>query len=227
MNESAAEPAHVATLLERWDETPSMMGVRLSSPTVTSAHRAPGQFLTIDASTPLAIASAPGHGLELLVKRGALAEEILAAHRPGDQFAVDGPSGHGYPLARHAGRDLVLLGAGSGIAPLRAVLQAVLDDRARWGAVHLYYGQREPDELAYRQEVGAWRAAGVRLVDVVSGVAPGWKGARGHVQHALLAQPPALGNAVAYVCGMAEMVADCSAAMHSLGLPAGDVFLNY
>jgi NAD(P)H-flavin reductase len=216
-----------ATVVRTWDETPSMLGLQLAAPTIEAAHRAPGQFLTLAASTPVAIASAPGHGLELLVKRDGTAHEILGGLVAGASIDIDGPSGHGYPLARHEGRDLVLLGAGSGIAPLRAVVQAVLDQRSRWGAVHVYYGHREPDEFAYRREAPMWQAAGVTLVEVVSGVANGWAGARGRVHDALAAAPPRLDGAVAYVCGMAEMVADATATLTRLGMRAEDVFRNY
>jgi NAD(P)H-flavin reductase len=204
-----------------------MLGLQLAAPAIEIAHHAPGQFLTLAASTPVAIASAPGHGLELLIKKDGTAHEILGGLGAGAVLDVDGPSGHGYPLARHAGRDLVLLGAGSGIAPLRAVVQAVLDDRPRWGAVHVYYGHREPDEFAYRREAASWQAAGVRLTEVVSGAAPGWTGARGRVHDALAAAPPRLDAAVAYVCGMAEMVADATRTLARLGVRAEDVFRNY
>ncbi len=216
-----------ATVLAIWDETPSMLGIRLAAPSIEAAHRAPGQFLTLEASTPVAIASAPGHGLELLIKKDGTAHELLGGVVAGAHIDVDGPSGHGYPLARHAGRDLVLLAAGSGIAPLRAVLQAILDERARWGAVTVYYGHRTAGEFAYRREAAAWQAAGVRLVEVVSGLDPSWTGARGRVHDALAAAPPPLAHAVAYVCGMAEMVADATATLTRLGLPAADVFRNY
>src|SRR5689334_9120192 len=59
----------VAKVVKIWDETPTLLGVALASPAVEAAHQAPGQFITLSASTPVAIASAPGHGLELLVKK--------------------------------------------------------------------------------------------------------------------------------------------------------------
>jgi NAD(P)H-flavin reductase len=224
---SSSSPDHVATLLETWDETPTLVGVRLDAPEIARAHHAPGQFLTLAGTTPVAIASAPGHGLELLLKKDGTAWELLAPHRPGDRVDVDGPSGHGYPLAAHAGRDLVLLGAGSGIAPLHAVVQAILDERARWGAVHVYYGHREPEEFAYRREVGAWRAAAVNVIEVVSGMDAAWTGARGRVHQVLEAAPPPLAGAVAYVCGMPEMVADATATLARLGVPGERVFRNH
>jgi NAD(P)H-flavin reductase len=217
----------VAKVMKIWDETPTLLGVALAAPEIEAAHHAPGQFITLSASTPVAIASAPGHGLELLVKKEGTAHEVLGDLRVGAELDVDGPSGHGYPLAHHAGRDLVLLGAGSGIAPLRAVVQAVLDARPRWGAVHVLYGHRAPGEFAYRGEAEAWRAAGVSLVEVVSVVDESWKGARGRVHEVLAAAPPPLGNAVAYVCGMAEMVADATATLLRLGLRREDVYRNY
>jgi hypothetical protein len=47
------------------------------------------------------------------------------------------------------------------------------------------------------------------------------------VHDALAAAPPRLDGAVAYVCGMAEMVADATVTLTRLGLRAEDIFRNY
>jgi NAD(P)H-flavin reductase len=206
-----------------WDETPTLRGVIVDAGDLARGHIAPGQYVKArlgEAEGFFALASAPGEPLEILVKKaGALA--------PGDRIGMSAPHGAGYPVAAHEGRDLLLFAAGTGIAPIRAVVHQVLRARPRFGAVRLWHGQRAASELAYAREHDAWRAAGVEIVPVVSGADPGWEGARGYVQDVLRAAPPPLARAVAYVCGMKEMEDGVIEVLVGLGMPRDDVHRNY
>lgn len=207
-----------------------MRGLVLEAPEVAERHTAPGQYVQVVAGAGaagyFALANAPGAPPELLVKRGAPAADALAALASGTRLEVSEPVG-GYPVAQHAGRDLLLVAAGSGIAPIRGVVRHVMTDRARWGAVTVYHGQRVPGEFAYAGEHAEWRSARIDVVKVLSGAADAWGEARGHVQDALRGRPPALANAVVYVCGMKPMVAGVRDALRELGLAGELVFLNY
>ena len=66
----------------------------------------------------------------------------------------------GWPIDRAVGRDVVIVTGGIGLAPLRPLIDAVLADRDRFGAVRLYYGARTRRDLLYRGELAAWAARG-------------------------------------------------------------------
>jgi NAD(P)H-flavin reductase len=223
----------VIRLAEIWDESAAHVGVRLDAPALVTAHTAPGQFVLLGdpahagEGLPLALASVPGHAPELLVKRDSPAGAILASLAPGTEVDVSLPAGRGFPLAEHAGKDLLLCAAGSGIAALRAVITLVARERSRWGRVWLFYGQRTAAELAYRREHDAWRAADIAVTCVVSGDDPAWPGVRGHVHQALAHAAPRLDGAVAYVVGMPGMIAQVTVQAEHLGLPLGAVYLNF
>jgi NAD(P)H-flavin reductase len=102
--------------------------------------------------------------------------------------------------------------------------------RGEFGRIALYYGQRRPDEFAYRREHEAWARAGVTLALCVSGTDEGWPGPRGHVQDVAVSRgfDGALADdTVAFVCGMKGMVEGVRQVLGAGGLPAGRVFLNY
>ena len=67
-----------------------------------------------------------------------------------------GPYGNAWPLAEAAGRDVVVVAGGIGLAPLRPVVDALLADRERYGAISVLYGGRSPAELLYPDELERW-----------------------------------------------------------------------
>jgi NAD(P)H-flavin reductase len=222
---------HPAAIERAWDETRELRGLVLEVPVeVRRTHTLPGQFLKLRAGDKegfFALASAPGSRVELLVKRGGAVGDAVAALAHGAAVEASAVQGKGYPVEQSAGRDLLLFAAGSGITPIRAAIDHVRAARDKFGKVILFYGQRHPDDFAYRAEHEAWRGSGIELIPVLSGSDEKWQGARGHVQDALLARKPEIERATAFLCGMKGMVAGVTEALGSLGMGREQIFLNY
>jgi NAD(P)H-flavin reductase len=234
MSNAAGAPSdrlHAVSIARAWNETPLLRGLRLDAPEAMRAtHRLPGQYLKVRSDGRegfLALASAPGAPLELLVKRGGAVGDAMAALADGAAIEASDVLGRGFPVEEAAGRDLLLFAAGSGITPIRSVVHHVLADRARFGRVLLFHGQRREEELAFRAEQAAWAGGGVEEVAVLSAGDPAWRGARGWVQQALLDRRPSLQQASAFIVGMKPMVAGVTEALTSLGLPRERIHLNY
>jgi NAD(P)H-flavin reductase len=231
MTTVTAPALHPTRVTGAWDESPTLRALSFAAAGGAAGHSAPGQYVKIipEGGTEgyFALANAPGSGLELLVKRGAPAGDAIASLAPGDEVRITAPIGAGYPIASHQGKDLVLFAAGSGIAPIRAVVRHVLGDRDRWGRVRVYYGHRHPDEFAYRGEEPSWRSGDVDLVRVVSQPPAGWRGETGHVQDVFARAPGSLDNSVFYLCGMKGMVSGVVEALAGFGIDRERVYLNY
>jgi sulfhydrogenase subunit gamma (sulfur reductase) len=125
---------------------------------------------------------------------------------------------------------VLLFAAGSGIAPIRALVQHVLAHRQEFDRVTLFYGQRHGADFAYRREHLAWERGGVRVVLCPSGEDEAWPGVRGRVQE--VARSLAFGGvpperSVAFVCGMTAMVDDVRATLSRAGIPPDRVHLNF
>ncbi len=216
---------HRARVVRVWPESRSLRGLAFVSSEVARRHHRPGQYARVlvgDEENPYALASEPGAPvLELLFKADTTLTEAMAGLAEGDEILVGAPEGAGFPVDEHEGRDLILCAAGSGIAPLRAVVRAVLPRRPRYGEITLFYGQRDASEFAYVAEHAAWRAAGITVVLSTS------IGGGARVQDELAARAPSIGNAVAYVAGMSGMIAGVRETLVTLGLPAEHLFLNF
>jgi NAD(P)H-flavin reductase len=197
-------------------------------PPVVRAFRAPGQYHRVrigGLENPYAIASAPGRGpFRYLIRRAPGASEAWALLPEGAPVEVSLPQGPGFPLVEALGRPLVLVGTGTGFAPLRSVLEAVLEDRQAFGPVHALVGVHAPLELVWSPELARWERQGISVRHVVSTPDAGWRGLVGHVQDHLLGLPTVAG--VAFLCGQAAMVTDVTRAFAERGIPPERVFLN-
>ena len=194
----------------------------------------PGQFLQVYApsgeASYFAIASAPGERhYDLLVKRANGCAKELFDLPIGAAVRVVGPQGKGFPLASHAGRDVLLIGVGSGIAPLRSVLGWALARRAEFGRVILLHGVLTPRHRCYPDEFPAWRAAGVdaRVTVTSAGDDAAWDGPIGFVQDLLPALDLNPARTVACLVGMKEMVDANTAILRAMGVPPDRILLNF
>lgn len=197
------------------------------------AHCAPGQYLLLGlpghGEGYFGIASTPGiqpGQLELLVRAGTPLTDALIALSPGAEVQLGPIEGRGFPVEAARGRHLLLFGTGSGIGPLRSVLEWVLRKREAAGAITLYFGARTPDGFAYLSELARWRAEGIEVIQTVSQPGDsGWTGLTGYVQHHV---PRAdLSGAVAFLCGHEEMVKGVREVLVLRGLPPERIFTNY
>ena len=200
---------------------------------VSVSHTTPGQYVKVrafgdDVPRPFALANKPGaRHLELLIKVPDERRAHLVGLRPGDKVSVSLCQGKGYAMPDLVGNDVWLVGVGSGIAPLRACLEAMIDDRSRYGDATLLYGVRAPDELVFAGRFGAWAGLGIRVVPVCSRADDSWAGSRGYVQEHLPKAFSRPSRTVAVVCGLPEMEKAVAAALLERGVGPEKVLRNW
>lgn len=193
----------------------------------------PGQvaILETDGFEPayFAFASSPeDEELEILVKRTIGASVALFQMNEGTTVELLGITGNGFDLALLAGRDLVFVAMGTGVAPLRSALRCILNRRETFGQLVVLYGARTPDEFCYRDEVDEWEAAGVELRRVISRPdGHDWSGRTGYVQSLLDHVLPDLKAPVALVCGSREMIDQTKDRLEQMGFAPEDILTNY
>lgn len=121
-----------------------------------------GQYITLLRPDGLArsysIASLPEDGeLELHVRRvtnGKMSHWLFAEARPGDTVIVQGPSGDCFYVEGNADAPMLLVGAGTGLAPLWGIVRDALRQGHR-GPIHLIHGAVRPAGLYLRSELAA------------------------------------------------------------------------
>jgi NAD(P)H-flavin reductase len=184
----------------------------------------PGQYVELfvgarEQGVPYSIACAAGAtgAIELAISREANAP-LLAAARDGEPLWVSRPRGV-FTWRPHAGGSL-LVGIGTGLAPLRAMVQAALREPAQ-APLTLLFGARREEDLLFKEEFEALARAhaAFRFEPSLSQPSATWTRRCGRVQRHLGPLLSRMSAPRAYVCGNPAMVAECVAALSSqLGL---------
>jgi len=158
-----------ATLLERRELSADTALFRVApeaSALQTLSGFVPGQFVQLSVpgggEVPISPADLPGADgtLELCVRRVGHVTELLHQTAAGAALGIRGPFGTGFPLEEMAGRPVLLLAGGLGIAPLRSLLMHLLRNQDRFGEITLMYGARQPKLMLFREELAALAAKG-------------------------------------------------------------------
>jgi NAD(P)H-flavin reductase len=124
--------------------------------------------------------------------------------KAGDQFAVRGPYGNGFPMETYYGKNLVFVAGGIGLIPLRSCIVYALAHRAKYERIQVFYGAKTPRELMYQSNFRAWVESGqVECHLTVDRVADGWTGHVGVVGslYKETGVEVPVENSVAFVCG--------------------------
>jgi NAD(P)H-flavin reductase len=124
----------------------------------------------------------------------------------GDRIGLRAPLGNGFQFEDMKGRDILFIGGGIGMAPLRTLLLYMIDNRRDYGDIMAIYGARSPKDLCYIYEFQEWRDGGTNLVLTVDSEFPGWKERVGFVPTVLSEVAPSPHNRIAIICGPPIMI---------------------
>ncbi|MFI1163468.1 FAD/NAD(P)-binding protein [Streptomyces sp. NPDC020801] len=187
---------------------------------------APGQFAMVYAfgvgEIPVSVSRVDGPEVTHTIRSVGAVSAALCALGPGAQVGLRGPFGTGWDLDRAAGRDLLVIAGGIGLAPLRPVVLAALAAPHAYGRLNLLVGARTPGDLLYAHRLRAWTASpGPPHCQVtVDRPGPGWRGRVGVVTTLLNGVRFEPRNTAAFVCGPEVMIRATARDLLHRGLPA-------
>jgi len=161
------------------------------------------------------------------VRRVGKVTAALHALRPGGYVGVRGPFGTPWPMGKAAGRDLVIIAGGIGLAPVRPAIYEALANRERYNQVVVLYGARTPEDLVFVDEIKEWRGRFDCEVDVsVDTAGTGYRGSVGVVTRLIPNAPFEPRDAIAFVCGPEIMMRFTAAELLRSGLEDGQIYLS-
>ncbi|MDD5095393.1 MAG: FAD/NAD(P)-binding protein [Dehalococcoidia bacterium] len=125
----------------------------------------------------------------------------------GEQIGVRAPLGNWFPYKSMKGKNILFVGGGIGLAPLRTLILFMLDNRSDYADITILYGARTSLDLCYKQDLKEWAArSDVKLIQTIDAEYPGWTGKIGMVPNVLKEIAPSAENAVAVTCGPPIMI---------------------
>ena len=235
---SSFEPA---TLLSRRDVAIDQIVVELgASERAVAQHTRAGQFLKArvddaDGNTLegiFAMLSAPRErSLRFLLRKnnaeGGEAADRLALIPEGSPLSISDPAGDGFALERALGRDVVVIATGTAIAPARAAIEVMLEERGRYGAITLDYGVRSEGHVAIGDDLARWRDAGIEIGIHVSELDASGKLVGVRAQDVALARIRDASRTTVVAVGQSALVKELRATFASRGGDPERVLHNY
>jgi NAD(P)H-flavin reductase len=136
-------------------------------------------------------------------------ENTAALHTlmAGDVIGVRAPLGNSFPYEKMKGKNILFIGGGIGMAPLRTLFLFMLDNRKDYGKISLLYGARSPQDMAFSYELPEWSGRDdIECVLTIDRAADGWAHKVGLIPDVLLGMDPKPKNSVAITCGPPIMI---------------------
>ena len=221
----------MAKLVEVVEETPTIKTLVLA-PAEPMPFKA-GQFVQLTlpgvGEAPFTPSSSPHRPERIditILKTGVLTDRFHEC-KVGQTLGLRGPFGKGYPVESLDGMEVLIVGGGVGLAPLRALIYAVLERLNRLKRVSIKYGARETAELLYRPMYGDWaRRKKVDFTCTIDRPEPGWDGRTGVVTTLLKDLDIDRKNSNAFVCGPSIMLKFTTFALLEEGFSPDQIYLS-
>jgi CDP-4-dehydro-6-deoxyglucose reductase len=219
--ETKTVPARIVSLEKL---SADILRVVLRTPPASPMRFVPGQYVDVIVGglrRSYSLANAPRADglLELLVKRypgGELSEYWFARASQNDLLRIEGPFGTFF-LRDNPPPNILFLATGTGIAPVKALLEEMAMDPAKalGRRIKVFWGNREATNFCWEP---SFQAAQFDFNRVLSGVDPDWREGRGHVHLRAVEAGFDPHATVVYACGSNEMINSARALLTSLGL---------
>lgn len=191
----------------------------------------PGQLAMLSVfgkgESMISIASSPtmGSSLQFTVMRVGRVTSIMHYLEAGERIGVRGPYGNGFPMDDWEGRNLLFIGGGIGLPPLRSAYMYALDNLNRFGEITIIYGARTSADLVFRKELEEISRSGKAKVELsIDRPEDGWNGFVGFVPANVKRLAPKPENTIAVTCGPVIMIKFVIKELMELGFKPDAIF---
>ncbi len=194
-----------------------------------------GQFIEMAVpgmgEAPFTPSSSPAvsEQMDVTVMRVGKITEALHALSPGAMLGLRGPLGKPYPVdTDFKGKEILVVGGGVGLAPLRSLLYALLDRIDTYKKVVVRFGARSPQDIIYKELMKKWRTDSPMdfVISVDADDTGKWQGPVGLVTTIMDGLPINISEAVAVVCGPPIMMKFATLKLIELGFADSQIYLS-
>jgi anaerobic sulfite reductase subunit B len=190
-----------------------------------------GQFLAVSlpgiGEAPLSVSDFGADFMELTLRKLGRLTSALQALRVGDSLWVRGPYGNGFPVDAFDGRHLIVAAGGTGVAPVKSLIERYCADATRLRRLDVLLGFRSPSDILFAADIARWSERRSVLLTVDRADAA-WQGKTGLITQYVpeIAVPdPAQTDVV--IVGPPAMMSFTSQAFLKRGIPEDHVWLSF
>ncbi len=222
--------AHVEEVIQ---ETPSIKTFVLRPSTPIGFQT--GQFVELTVpgfgEAPFTPSSSPEieEKMDVTVMKAGKMTAALHEVQCGEWIGLRGPFGLGYPLGDFVGKEILIVGGGVGLAPLRSLFFALVHRLDAYERIIFCYGARTPSDIVYKDAVlNHWPNLDSRISFrmTVDRGDDTWKGNVGLVTKTLDNLDVSIPGSVAIVCGPPIMMKFSTLKLLDLGFKPEQIYLS-
>ncbi len=193
----------------------------------------PGQFCEFSVfgtgESTFCLASSPTRRefVECSIKKIGKVTTAIHELKIDDIIGIRGPYGKNFPLELIKNKNLLFIGGGIGLAPLRSLIDYCMDNRNDYKQINIIYGARTPDDLVYKHAYDNWKKSpNTNLHITVDRIIGGWTGHVGFIPMYLQELKPSHENTIAITCGPPIMIKFVIETLASLGFPGENIITS-
>jgi NAD(P)H-flavin reductase len=194
----------------------------------------PGQFVEVSlpgvGEAPISVSSSPTlKGVfQMVIRRVGNVTTMLHRMKPGGKMGIRGPFGTVFPVDTDLrGKNVLFVGGGIGLVPLRSAIQYVLKFRKNYGRVVILSGTKCSSDRLFTDELSEWaKREDVEFLETVDQGSPDWKGNVGLIT--TLFPKVAMGSDPwsAVICGPPIMYKFVIRELRRLQVPNQNIFVS-
>lgn len=193
----------------------------------------PGQFVMVEVpgygEVPISISSSTSNRgyIELCIRKAGTVTNALHLAKRGAKVGIRGPFGTHFPLEQMKGGSILLIAGGLGLAPLRASIYHVTENRSDFKDVHILYGTKSPDQLLFDYQYESWRRIDdVNIQIIVEQPDDSWDGPTGMITQLLGDVSIDPDETYAIVCGPPVMFKFVCGRLKEMGISMDRMFVS-
>ena len=139
----------------------------------------PGKFYEISlpkyGESPISVSGYGKDYIDFTIRNVGKVTSELFTYTVGKSFFIRGPYGNGFDVSKYENRDIVVVAGGSGLAPVRGVIEYFYQNPDKYKSFKLIVGFRTPDDVLFREDLIKWSKKLDVLVTVDKAI-EGYKG---------------------------------------------------
>ncbi len=188
----------------------------------------PGEFLMVGlfgiGECPISICSHSKKYTELLIRNVGSVTNKLSKLKKKDKVQIRGPLGVGYPMHHMEKSNLLLIGGGTGVAPLRSVIQYIKGNKEKYSNIDIYFGFRNPECILFNEDIEKWKKEfNVHMILDKPGK---FKCDPGYVTDLLEKEKPKPKKSYALICGPQVMMSSTINKLKDFGFKDKQIYIS-
>ncbi len=134
----------------------------------TDVKPAPGQFMQLSipmvGEAPISVCGAGDGYLEFLIRSVGKVTNVIFEKKPGDTLFLRGPYGKGWPVEELKDKHVVVITGGTGLAPVRMMLDKLYEEPDYCKSVHLISGFKNEEGIVFHDDLAKWEAGSFETI---------------------------------------------------------------